>query len=206
MAGELNQAILNTITNRQPVNSLNNDLQNQLILQEVLSQSPVFQNLYNPKNTGVIFASPERVAANQSMGGGGGLEFWPVEEPGRKGFEHPASQKKTILEIFDPNLKANPQALKQALYGDLLHGLVKDPQWATLREEFSQNFTPQTLNMLSREGRTMNDSEIDSFIRGYISPDQNAEFLRAHQAGKPVYSPRQVEILNRMKSYLNTGK
>jgi hypothetical protein len=179
---------------------------NTSVLNDVIDQSPVFKKLYNTDNTEIRFANEERNAANQKMGGGGGIEFWSQDEPGQTGFEHPNGQKTNTLEIFSPELKSDTNALKKAVYGDLLHGLVKDPQWAEARKEFSQNFTPQVLSMLKRENRPLNDSTTDAWIRGYISPDKNNEFKKAYEAGEATYSPKQIEILGKMQNYLSTGK
>lgn len=189
----------------EPVINTNN------ILNQILSENPGLAKVFNTNNTQIIFASPERKKIGEQMGG---LEYWPADEPGYKGWEHPTGGGKNVIEIYSDELKNNPKKLYNAVWGDMLHGMVKDPYYNTLREEFKKNYTPEESARIQSKrswwddanGENANDMAInDSYIRGALNePDvaeQGQEFY-----GNTMYSPKQIQILNMMKNYLRTGK
>lgn len=150
------------------------------------------------------FAPIERLAKakEQYSGQAPMLEYWPPDESGAPEFPHPAPGN-TVIELYDQRLKKDPQLLQGAIMGDLLHGMRNDPNFEQMRQQFKQNFTPQSLAMEKRQGRNeINDSRLDEYIRGYLNPLDTAEFMNDYKAGKPVYSPKQIEILKSMQQYL----
>ncbi len=184
------------------------------IIQGILGQNKALAKIYNPANTSIILASPERVQANQMYGGGGGLEFWRPEESGPDNFPHPSAGK-YAFEIYDPELMLDPDALRRAVYGDMLHGMVKDPVFSGMRDEFIGDYTPQSRNLFERKMReragernqeNTRNSIHDSYIRGYLSPDKNDEWRKDHERTRTVWSPKQIEIMERMRRYLQTGE
>lgn len=171
------------------------------ILADVFKQYPKLAVGNDPTKTKLLIAPLERIAAAKTAGSGR-LEYWPPLEEGTTDFKHPAPGN-TAIEVYDSKLRDNPELLKQAVFGDLLHGMRNDPEFDKYRQEFKGNFTPQSIAMEQRQGnRSINDSRLDEYIRGYISPDENAEFLNAYKKGEPIYSQKQIELLNKMKEYL----
>ena len=69
--------------------------------------------------------------------------------------------------------------------------------------EFANNFTPQSLAAEMQRGNPINDSTVDEYIRGYLTGDPTDGYMQAHRAGQPVYSQKQLQILDQMKSYMN---
>jgi len=175
------------------------------ILQKILIEKKGLGKNFNLDNTQIIFATPERINLNKKIGGGGGLEWWPKEEVGPKEFGHPTQQKTNVIEIYDERLKNNPLLLEQAVIGDLLHGMIKDKKFNQLRVAFIKNFTKET-SLFEKKRGGLTASRIDAYIRGYLNPDQNAEFLKAHKKTKRVYSPKQIKILKQMKQYILHGR
>ena len=102
----------------------------------------------------VVYANPER--SKRGIKERGGLEFWSPNDTGDKDFPHPRPGK-NVLEIYSSDLKNNPTALKQAVYGDLMHGMSSDPYWKGLRDEFMQSFTPQELKRQEQRQTWWND-------------------------------------------------
>lgn len=189
------------------------------ILKSVLSQYPGLASVYNPNNVQVVIADPTRRAAAQKYNAGSQLEFWPSSEAGSKDFPRPANMEgKSILEIYSPQLAANPDQLRGAIYGDLLHGMSSNPYWTGLRSQFMQNFTPQELKR--QQGKQtwwddVNNSKgvpfgptYDAYIRGYLTPgdEQTSALQGQKESGNTMYSPKQMEILKAMQDFLRTGK
>jgi hypothetical protein len=144
--------------------------------------------------------------------GPGQLEYWPPDETGPPGHPHPTGGGVTALEIFSDDLKKNPAALKNAIYGDLLHGLRNSPDYAEMRDEFMQNYTPQEEDRISKKqswwsdangtGNNPNASH-DAYIRGYLN-DPSA--IKGQEAsGGTMYSPEQIITLEKLRSYIKTG-
>lgn len=190
------------------------------ILREVLAENKGLAKTHNLEDTQIIFATPERVeAAAKAMqaegyrGGPGHLEYWPKDETGVPGYAHPAPGK-IALEIFNPDMMKDPKALKQAVYGDLIHGMKTDPTYNNMREEFKKNYTPEEKARIANKkswwadanGSAANDTAThDAYIRGYLNEPDVA--MRGHkEAGGTMYSPQQMQILNKMQHYIKAGE
>jgi hypothetical protein len=183
------------------------------VLYQVLSENKGLAKVHSPEDTVVMFASPARTKAaaksNAAEGndfGAGHLEYWPKDEEGTKGYPHPTGGGKTVLEIFDPELMKDPVALKQAIRGDLIHGMVNDPEFSKLRKDFTSSYTPETLQFEQTLGGKMNNSRHDAYIRGMLNPDKEDEFGKMHQKYGNLYSPKQIEALGKMQQYIKDGK
>ena len=178
------------------------------ILKQVLIEYPGLAKVHSPENTTVMFASPERMKGAQ-----GYLEYWPSNEEGTPEFPHP-NFGKNVLEIYSDELKNNPAMLKNAIYGDLMHGMVNDPTWASYRDEFNKNYTPEETKRILNKQSWWEDANCsggspnaatDAYIRGWLNELDVAQKGQLSNKGT-MYSPKQVEILNKMQKYLKTGK
>lgn len=158
-----------------------------------------------------MFANGDR--AKRGLKERGGLEFWSLNDSGTIDFPSPKPGK-NVLEIYSDDLKNNPTALKQAIYGDLMHGMVSDPYWSSLRNQFMQNFTPQELKRQDNHrtwwedvnsSKDKNGPTYDAYIRGYLANEGDG-IEGQKQTGNTMYSPKQLQILKKMKDYLDTGK
>jgi len=181
------------------------------VLHEVLQEYPGLAKNFNAGNTSVVFATGKR--AERGLKERGGLEFWSPTEAGMKDFPSPIPGK-NVLEIYDDKLKSNPSLLKQAIYGDLMHGMGSDPYWSRLRNEFMQNFTPQELKRQERHdtwwddvngSKDRNGPTYDAYIRGWITNEGDGKKGQA-DSGNTMYSPKQIGLLKKMQDYLKTGK
>jgi len=111
-------------------------------------------------------------------------------------------------------LKKNPVALKQAIYGDLMHGMSSDPYWNSLRTQFMQNFTPQELKRqdqhktwwddVNGDRNTRGNPTYDAYIRGWITNEGNGK-AGQKESGNTMYSPKQLQLMQKMEEYLKTG-
>lgn len=182
------------------------------VLQQVLKQYPGMAKNFNTANTLGVLASGDR--AQRGLKERGGLEFWSPTERGTADFPSPAPGK-NVLEVYDPKLKNDPAALQQAVYGDLMHGMVADPNWSNLRTQFMQNFTPQEIarqqqhktwwdDVNSSKG-PVGDPTYDAYIRGWIADEGGGKQGQQESKGT-MYSPQQIQELQQMQDYLNTGK
>lgn len=154
------------------------------VLRRVLEEYPGLARVHSPDDTAVQFAPPERIAQAtrymeaQGYGKGPGhLEYWPKDETGTPEYPHPGPGK-TVLEIFNPELMSDEARLKNAIYGDLMHGMDRDPDWAAMREEFKQGYTPQELERIQARQSWWQDANgtggrpnagHDAYIRGYLN-------------------------------------
>jgi hypothetical protein len=182
------------------------------VLQQVLKQYPGMAKNFNTQNTLGVLASGDR--AQRGLKERGGLEFWPPNEKGTADFPSPAPGK-NVLEIYDPKLENNPAALQQAIYGDLMHGMSSDPYWNSLRAMFMQNFTPQEQQRQQQHQTWWNDVNgskgpagnptYDAYIRGWLADEGEGKQGQQESKGT-MYSPQQLQELNQMQEYLNTGK
>ena len=187
------------------------------VLQQVLKQYPGLAKNFNLQNTLAVLASSDR--AQRGLKERGELEFWPPEgEPVAKGGDpsFPTPQLgKNVLEIYDKSLENSPAALKQAIYGDLMHGMSSDPYWNGLRAQFMQNFTPQEQQRQNEHETWWGDVNgdrhergnptYDAYIRGWIA-DEGGGKQGQQESGGTMYSPQQLQELKQMQDYLNTGK
>ncbi len=181
-------------------------------LQQVLKEYPGLAKNFNSQNTLVVFANPER--SKRGLKERGGLEFWSSNDAGTTDFPSPAPGK-NVLEIYDYHLKNNPSALKQAVYGDLMHGMSRDPYWSNLRTQFMQNFTPQEQQRQQQHKTWWDDvngskgphgnATYDAYLRGWIANEGDGRKGQVEQGGT-MYSPKQIQILQAMQEYLKTGK
>ena len=182
------------------------------VLQQVLKQYPGMAKNFNAQNTLGVLASGDR--AQRGLKERGGLEFWPPTEKGTSDFPSPAPGK-NVLEVYDPKLESNPDALKQAVYGDLMHGMASDPNWNSLRTQFMQGFTPQEQQRQQQHQTWWDDVNgskgpagnpaYDAYIRGWLANEGGGK-QGQQESGGTMYSPAQLQELNQMQEYLNTGK
>jgi hypothetical protein len=182
------------------------------VLQQVFKQYPGMAKNFNAQNTLGVLASGDR--AQRGFKERGGLEFWPPAEKGTADFPSPAPGK-NVLEVYDPKLENSPDALKQAVYGDLMHGMTADPNWNNLRTQFMQNFTPQEQQRQQQHQTWWDDVNgskdpagnptYDAYIRGWLADEGGGKQGQQESKGT-MYSPQQLQELNQMQDYLNTGK
>lgn len=182
------------------------------VLQQVLKQYPGLANNFNAQNTLAVLADGDR--AQRGLKERGGLEFWSPTENGTTDFPSPAPGK-NVLEVYDKTLENNPAAMQQAIYGDLMHGMVADPYWSGLRSQFMQNFTPQETarqqqhqtwwDDVNGSKGSAGDPTYDAYIRGWIA-DEGEGKKGQQESGGTMYSPQQLQELKQMQDYLNTGK
>lgn len=204
LAGKFRDGLAQLVMTSQPQTAKPEQVDGDKVLGEVLKENPVFARTYDPKKTSVVFADADRISAlKKSDEPDSQLEFWPPEETGAKNFPRPkGTEGKHVLEIYNPGLKASSSRLKDAIYGDLLHGLDSDPYYSSLKKQFIENYAPQTkkqVEKLKKQGRS--DKSInDMYIRGKLAKNQGAEW---DEPGR--YSPRQLEIIKEMQRYLSTG-
>ena len=186
------------------------------VLRSVLAANKGFASVYNPNNVQVIVADPERRSAAQKYNAGSELEFWPASEMGTTQFPRPVNTNgKSVLEIYSPDLARDPNQLRTAIYGDLMHGMAQSPYWKSLRDQFMQNFTPQELKRQQQRQTWWDDVNkskgtpfgptYDAYIRGWIANEGNG-IQGQKESGNTMYSPRQLQILQQMKDYLESGR
>lgn len=165
---------------------------------------------FNAENTSVVFATGDR--AKRGLKERGGLEYWSSSDSGTSDFPSPMPGK-NVLEIYSKNLKNNPKALQSAVYGDLMHGMSNDPYWIGLRNQFMQSFTPQEIKRQEQHktwwddvngSKDRNDPTYDAYIRGWIA-DEGEGKKGQTESGHTMYSPKQIQILQKMQDYLKTG-
>ena len=185
------------------------------VLQQVLSENKGLSGVHNRDNTKVIFADPERTKQAQKLMGKVGLEYWPDSEGGTKDWPHPAKGK-NVLEVYDEELKNDPKKLKEAVYGDLMHGMSKDGTYKKLRDEFMKNFTPEETARIAKKRTWWEDvnsdkggvggATYDAYVRGWLGADAKSAREGQEKSGNTMYSKKQLEILKKMERYIKTGK
>ena len=144
------------------------------------------------------------------------LEFYP---PWERDNPHPGW---ITLELFNQALKGN--SLRDALAGDLLHYLggtdprtdkPVDPAYYALKQAVTKARTPQQIALDQRlygearrggDKRTLedwlNESRIDAYIRGFVTPDAQDEWRR-----HGFYSdPAMLKAVQAVESYIKKGK
>ena len=183
------------------------------VLQQVLGENLGLAKNFNKDNTKVVFADPNR--SKQGLKERGGLEFWNPDEEGTKEFPHP-SPGKSVLEIYDDELKSDPKKLKQAIYGDLMHGMSRDPYWKGLRDQFMQSFTPQEIKRQDQHKTWWEDVNgdrnekgnptYDAYIRGWIGDEGEGKSKGQKESGNTMYSQKQLQLLQKMQDYLKKGE
>lgn len=185
------------------------------IVDQVMKEYPGFKNSPDFKNgVQVIDSTPDRQMTQY-----GQQRYSEYYAPGEKGgtdqLNNPGDIKKAVLEIYNRDVIKNPEAKKELIMGELLHGAKQDPQYAKLRSEFAKHFTQDEVQAQIRNmknphsdfysetpGETpqqmMERSGIDAYIRGHFMKSQGDEWTKG-------YSPKQKEIIQQLESYLKTG-
>ncbi len=203
------------------------------VLQDVLNEYPALQNVYNPQNTSVMLANQQRLQQLKQIGGGDrGMETWFPDDPGDEKFPNPNKGKYTF-EYYNQDVFKDDNQLKTSLYLDALHGMKKDSNWQTLRNEFNQNWKPDELEWIKKKHqKEANKGEslaayvdrtiIDAYLRGGLNPMSDEDFDRTkyndeyaqlyrgkiQENGKVIdpYSKTQRELIKKMQQYLKTKK
>jgi hypothetical protein len=185
---------------------INKDYYNQMgdrVLAEVLSINKGYAKTFSPENTKAIIAPEER----KRKGYG---EFWPAGETGTPDLPHPMPGK-NVIEIYDPTIMSNQQRLSRHIEGELYHGMKNDQTFNKMREDFKANYAPEEINRMKQgrswwsdaNGKGASDAAIhDAYIRGVNDPS----YLEGIKSGQLQYSPKQLDILNRMQNYIKTGQ
>lgn len=182
------------------------------ILQQVLEENPGLAKNFNTDNTSLVFANGKR--SQQGRKERGELEYWFPTDKGTPSFPSPVPGK-NVIEVYSDDLKNDPKALKEAVYGDLMHGMASDPYWKKLRNEFMQNFTPQERERQAQRKTWWDDVNTsktplgsptyDAYIRGWITNEGEGKKGQI-KSKDTMYSPKQIQILHKMENYLKTGK
>ena len=147
----------------------------------------------------------------------GEIEFVHPEEPGNE-TGLPTIVTRNLEELGKQVGHTNVDKFYE---GEALHYLPEvDSTFASMRREFAELQPPQQKAMDERvykklstpsEGSSYVEkrpfeqwferSRLDGYIRGYLHPDKNDEWRK-----QKVYSPEQIDLLEKMKSYLSTGE
>lgn len=186
---------------------MNKDHYNQIgdqALADVLSTHKGYSKVFSPDNTKVMIAPKERTRKGYFG------EFWPTDESGTSDLPHPMPGK-NVIEIYDPTLMSDQQRLSNHIKGELYHGMKSDPAFNQMREEFKSNYTPDEMGRITKKrswwedvnGQNPTDAAIhDAYIRGVNDPSSS----KGIKSGRLQYSPKQMEILNKMQNYIKTGQ
>jgi len=67
--------------------------------EKIVRNHPSLKKMY-PDGVDIFFADEDRKEKNRKYGGGGGIEFWSVEEDGPPNFPNPGNQKRPAVEIY----------------------------------------------------------------------------------------------------------
>src|SRR6266436_990920 len=175
------------------------------ILDKVFKEYKGLAKNFSHENTKVVFSDKDRAKRAP-----GHLEYWPPDEEGSKELPRPKGYDgKHVLEIYDENLQNNPEQLRGAIVGDLLHGMRADPNYESMRQEFTQNYKPNVKKFLdnlkmTRFKNDRPDAVDDMYIRGMLSPAEEQGEFKTEQ--KERYSPQQMQTLNKMGTYIKTGE
>ena len=96
-----------------------------------------------------------------------------------------------------------------------MHGMSQDQYWTGLRNQFMQNFTPQEVKRQAQHQTWWEDVNgdrhesgnptYDAYIRGWLIDEGNGH-QGQKESGNTMYSPKQIQILQKMQDYLKTGK
>ncbi len=145
-------------------------------------------------------------------------------KPGKIEFYHPTESKDhpmpgwPVVELQRDAPKG--ELLKGAVFGDMLHGMVDDPEWGKMRQEYRATMTPEQKARSRRRYKYYQEnfgeqrsyekwfeaSDLDAPIRAWMSPDENSLAGRKGSwphAGNPMDTPEQhQELFTRMHDYL----
>ena len=156
------------------------------------------------RNAEAKFPRLKRLGVAVQPGSGPGYaEFFPAEEAFNVNPGVPT------VEVRERGLKEKGVGLENVIAGDLLHDAkTSDPEFARLRDKFTRELSPKSLDFASKkyarlrksgeEDRSfeqwMDDSWVDALIRGKITPDSNDEF-RGHYSDEEVRNLDAIEAL-----------
>ena len=142
--------------------------------EKIVKKHPGLKKMY-PDGVDIFFADEDRKEKNRKYGGGGGIEFWPVEEDGPPNFPNPGNQKRPAVEIYSEELMNDPVQLESAVFLDSLHQIPYESEYAPLMNQFRGSFdntqTPYIRRMAEKYGIDMNnDRQFRSFIDRVVIP------------------------------------
>lgn len=144
--------------------------------------------------------------------------YFPGEKGGDKHdmLPNPGNSKRAVDEVYNPNVLANPAMKKELILGEMLHGAAQDPQYAQMRQQFAQSFTPQERQRQQKnmtnphsdfyaypgetQDQMLNRSGTDAYLRGYFMPHLD------DPGWTQSYSPAQQQLVQQMMQYLQTGQ
>ncbi len=135
----------------------------------------------------------------------GKVEFYSPDETGS-----PQDPRPSQAPMGTPYISVRDQKYinPELFLGEGMHYLPQvDPNFAAFREKIRESMTPEQLAQSRRRYDTYQDprsyedffetSDLDAFIRGYISPDENDEWRKSG-----TYNTEQIKLLEFMRSYL----
>jgi len=147
--------------------------------------------------------------------GRGKVEAYPSSE------SRSPRRGKNYIEFLSDTEGSPRNEVKSMLAGEVLHflgsrdekGQAVNPAFRKFKDEFRQSLTPEQLafeqhfyrkmKQSGHETRSFDDfmefSRTDAYIRGYLFPDKDAEFL---QPG--VFTNQQKRLLERARTFLKT--
>ena len=196
-------------------------------LSSALADYPTMQAVFNDQNTAVSLADSKRLQQLKAAGGQGRImETWFPDDSGADNFQHPTPGKFNF-EFYDQKAYADPKVRNSAIFLDALHGMKQDPEYAAMRNEFNQNWTPEEFDWIkrkhSKEGNQGEDLSsyvdrtlIDAYLRGGLNPmddqtlkgssypDEYAQMYR--DPNNRSYSNTQRQIIGKMQNYLKGKK
>tara|TARA_Y100001951_G_scaffold98340_1_gene99031 strand:+ start:105 stop:689 length:585 start_codon:yes stop_codon:yes gene_type:complete len=163
------------------------------ILKEIYSEMPVL------KQHDFVVKKVDRLSEH-----GGSLEFYSPREP-----DNPHG--KPYIELYK-NAPTERADLKKAIWGDMLHHLSSaDPHWKSLRGEYMEgrdkkqiDFDNNKYQQLVKEGREKRS--FDDWMNYSWSDASVREPLKGNPEWSWFQTPAQKDVLQRMDSYLRTGK
>ena len=142
--------------------------------EEIVRKHPSLKKMY-PDGVDIFFADEDRKEKNRKYGGGGGIEFWSVEEEGPPNFPNPGNRKRPAVEIYSEELMNDPVQLESAVFLDSLHAIPFESEYAPLMNQFRGSFdntqTPYIRRMAEKYGIDMNNErQFRSFIDRVVIP------------------------------------
>ena len=142
--------------------------------EEIVRKHPSLKKMY-PDGVDIFFADEDRKEKNRKYGGGGGIEFWSVEEEGPPNFPNPGNQEIPAVEIYSEELMNDPVQLESAVFLDSLHAIPFESEYAPLMNQFRGSFdntqTPYIRQAAEKYGIDMNnDRQFRSFIDRVVIP------------------------------------
>lgn len=194
--------------------------------EQVLNEYPALKNSSTFKNGyQVIMATDEQRLSSQYAKERVG-EFYapgdadtPEKAKAFDALQNPGDSKKAVLEIYGNKYKNDVKKAKEFAFVEALHGMKDVPEYAKLRNELYEAFSPDIKDWLKRNfGKLQGDLEkmpnesldemmdrsgTDAFIRAYFMRN-NPEYNSKEWLEK--LNDKQVEILRKMEKYLKSEK